>query len=115
MNANPEKNFHAASERPARAAAALGDAAQRAADKIASSADDVASGIASAQTRGSAAFERASHRIQQGVQSASKVAREQGDRAVENVRAYTTRNPLLAVCLAAGAGFILSRVFGSRR
>ena len=96
--------------KPARAAAAVGDAAHGAADKIAEGASTVASGISSAQQRGSDAIKDARAGVRDSVQAASDRIREQSDRLLGGVRTYTTENPLLALGLAAGVGIILGRI-----
>jgi ElaB/YqjD/DUF883 family membrane-anchored ribosome-binding protein len=112
MNATDSSmGSNAPPNKPARAAAAVGDAAHGTADKIAEAANTVASGISSAQQRGSDAIKNASDGMRDGVEAASDTMREQGDRLLGGVRTYTTQNPLLALGLAAGAGIILGRIF----
>lgn len=97
--------------KPARAAAAVGDAAHTAADKISDAAHTVAAGVTSAQQRGSAAIKGASESVRTGVAAASVTVSERSDRVFGNVRTYTKQNPLLALGMAAGAGIILARLF----
>lgn len=112
MNATDSSMGSSASpNKPARAAAAVGDAAHGTADKIAEAANTVASGISSAQQRGGDAIRGAGEGIRDSMDAASERLREQGDRLLGNVRTYTTQNPLLALGLAAGAGIILGRIF----
>jgi len=97
--------------KPARAAAAVGDAAHAAADKISGAAQTVAAGVTSAQQRGSDAIKDAGESMRAGVETATATMSERSDRLFGSARAYTKENPLLALGMAAGAGIILSRLF----
>jgi ElaB/YqjD/DUF883 family membrane-anchored ribosome-binding protein len=73
-------------------------------DNLASSVHGAVDRIAGATTHGAAALRDQGRHIRNAEQ-----------RFVENARGYTRDRPVISLGIAAAAGFVLSRLFGSRQ